>query len=328
MLTYFSTFVAGMGEAISEALRVSLPDVNILLTLDGLVVYATEKQPRDIKRLGFFNNSYLLLKQVGSGDLIEFTNSLHPTGILLPSKRSSFRVMFSNENQLAAVAPGTLAILEEKIANEVLFVNRTRPEIEFLVLKRREGNCFFGQRLTQHPDYKKVLAPGQLRPELASLLCWIAGVDANDVFLDPFSGPGSIPVARSKMGEYKQILAGDIDPTLLPDLKLTARKIDQKFIVGTWDATNLSTIADFSVSKIVSDPPWGVYKPVDFDTLYPAFLQEANRVLKNGGTLVILTPQKDIFKQYLSAISGLKLVKQYDILVSGKKAAVFKIHKS
>ena len=47
-------------------------------------------------------------------------------------------------------------------------------------------------RLTKHKAYEKILHKGELRPELSHILCSISEPDADDIFLDPFCGSGTI----------------------------------------------------------------------------------------------------------------------------------------
>lgn len=56
-------------------------------------------------------------------------------------------------------------------------------------------------------------------------------------------------------------------------------------------------------------------------------LKEFIRVLKPGGLMVILIGQKELFEKVLTNFPDLQFVEKYNILVSGKKAAIYKIKK-
>lgn len=341
MNTYFSTFIAGLGEVVTDALRKMVSDVKIELISDGLVVYKTSVNPQKIKGLRFFNNSFVLLGQVREKDsqlaMKRLVDKILKTGIsynqikqFLPQdKRLSFRVMFSQENNTISVGQKVLSGLEKKLASDYLFVNRTNPGIEFLFLTRDDGQGLLGLRLTQHHDYKKTLHAGELRPELANLLCILSEPKPNDVFLDPFAGYGAIAIERAISFSYKQIYARDIDEKLVTGLKKRASKFGKRFAVFQLDATNLSQFPNDSVDKVVTDPPWGIYSAsTNIDALYASFLKEFGRVLRPGGIVVVLTGRSELLDSSLAKEPKFSLQNKYNILVSGKKAVVHKLMKS
>ena len=333
MNSYFSSFITGLDEVVSEGLKSCLPESKITQLFDGLVIWKTNAPVERIKEIRFFNNSFLLLSQTKTTDLEPFvrqvleneeiTKRLTP---FLPKTKASFRIMFSQENQPASVSPKLLADLEKKFIFRNLFVNRSNPEVELLFLIRSEGQGFLGLRLTRHKDYKKTLPAGELRPELAHLLCLISDPRPEDIFLDPFAGYGAIPVERASAFLYKQIFAGDIDIIRINDLKAKTKKFG-RLIIGRWDATKLSAFQNGSIDKIVTDPPWAIHSKIDIKELYPKFLREAYRILKKCGVLVVLVADKELWENCLEKILGFKVEKKYTILVSGKKAAIYKIIK-
>ncbi|MBI3397507.1 hypothetical protein HY045_03455, partial [Candidatus Woesebacteria bacterium] len=183
MAAYFSTFISGLGDLVTEALKKCLQDCKVDILLDGLIVYRSNSVVQRITELRFFNNSFALLEMVkeqnsekamqslvnkvlGIDVTYQVINSLVPV-----NKRTSFRLMFSKENQPTSIGPRMLQDLEKKFISNDLFVNRTNPGVEFLFLTRKEGYGFLGLRLTRHRDYKKTLHAGELRPELANLMC-------------------------------------------------------------------------------------------------------------------------------------------------------------
>lgn len=302
MNIYFSTFISGFGEIILEELQKQLSNFKQELLLDGLIVYSTNSDIEKIKGLKFLNNSFLQVK---------------PEEKINLNLGKSFRVVFSKENELVSVNKERLAKIENKIAKlNNLIVDRANPDFEFWFLERSEGNKFTGARITKHPDYKTVLAKGQLRPELADLLCLISEPDKNDIVLDPFAGSGAIKMAR-KNYPHKEIVSGDINPNNQNIKKL--------------DALNLKDLGNQSIRKIVTDPPWGISigKDLDLNDFYGKMLEEFFRVLKLNGLLVILVGQKELFEKVLEKFSDkFILLKKLNILVSGKKAEVYKIIKT
>jgi len=105
------------------------------------------------------------------------------------------------------------------------------------------------------------------------------------------------------------------------------KKSRVKIVVGKWDALNLTSLTNKSVDKIITDPPWGFYenKSINLREFYKSMLNEFIRVLKPNGLMIILMGQREIFGEVISGFSELKLLEKYDILISGKKATIFKI---
>lgn len=98
-----------------------------------------------------------------------------------------------------------------------------------------------------------------------------------------------------------------------------------------WDALNLREIGNDTIVKIVTDPPWGIYEQDKFDLpdFYTKMVKEFLRVIKEGGLMVILTAQKELFEKTMRHFYGkLILIERYDTLVSGRKATVYKIKKA
>jgi tRNA G10 N-methylase Trm11 len=76
------------------------------------------------------------------------------------------------------------------------------------------------------------------------------------------------------------------------------------------------------VDAIVCDPPWGEFEALEDPAgFYGRFCAEARRVLRRDGRLVMLSACK---REAESALRlGFALERRLDVLISGKKAAVF-----
>ncbi len=325
-----------MGEVVIDVLEKELSNFKLNLLLDGLIVYKTNSELSRIKQLRFINNSFLLLKMIKVKDADQALNeivswaltrpiSTHLISNFLPTGRHSFRVMFWKENQSISADSRILVELEKKFRNDQLFVNRTNPTIEFSFLTRNEGYGLFGLRLTRHKDYKKILHKGELRPEIANLMCLLSEPNPKDVFLDSFAGYGAIPIERASF-PYAKIYAGDINGQLVNELAKKSIKYGKRFRVIKLDATRLTEFKDELIDKIVTDPPWGLYdENVILENLYIGFLKEFERILSPQGVIVLLTAAKGCVEECLTKIPMLNLVRKYNILVSGKKASIYKL---
>jgi len=340
MHQYFSTFITGFQEVVRNALEKQLKGAEIKLLLDGLVAYKTNAPYQNIRGIRFFNNNYYMLRYFDrlKNESIEYmmqsiVNNKKPLPNVpyeIMGRAGSFRIVASMENQTVSPNRNLLTQTEEFLSRQWrLKVSRSLPDIEVWFLLRSEGNAFVGIRRRERNNDKKNITKGELRPELANLLCWVSDPDKEDIFLDPFAGSGAIPMERARAFPYRKIIASDYDPELFRKLNVRFRKNTDKFVLGKWDALNLNQLGNQSVDKIVTDPPWGLYshQDIDLQVFYENMLAEFNRILKPEGTMVILTAQKTLFERVLNKISELSLVKKFEILVSGKKAGIYKVQK-
>ena len=340
MKQYFSTFTTGFKDVINESLQKFLRDIHIDLITDGVVIYRTNADMEQIKNLGFLNNSFIVIKyfnKLSNEPTKQMIKSVlsDPSidnfiASLFPHRRTTFRIIVK-EDRIVPIDRNVLKKLEDKISrNTQLSVNRSLPQYEFWFLIRREGFGLFGVRITKRPNYEKTLEKGELYPEFANILCLISEPSANDVFLDPFAGSGSISLQRARVFMYKQIFAGDSDPKLVDKLRIKVKKSNPKIIIGKWDALHLRTFQNESVHTIVTDPPWGLHSgtSLNLPKFYSEMLTEFHRVLKVKGLMIILVAKKELFEEVLSKFKDkIEIEVKYDTLVSGQKAGVYKIRK-
>lgn len=339
MTKYYSTFITGTQEIVSNELVKRLKNPKIDLLLDGLIVYECQDGIDKIKNLRFLNNSfeviYLSEGNFTAKDLVEEILS-HSDLLQNPSLEGlrnpkSFRVIVSQENQIVSIDNQKLVRVENLLAKKLkLEVNRALPDIEVWFLSRSEGHSLVGLRITKTPNYEKTLHKGELRPELANLMCLVAELKPTDIVLDPFAGYGAIPFECTNSFDVKKIYAGEKDKGVFNILQEKSKKLKSGVVVGRWDSLKLSALSDGFVDKIITDPPWGFYdkQEKDLKKFYMDMLTEFSRVLKLDGTVVLLTAQKEMFEELLKETGYFMLEKKYDVLVSGKKASIYKIVRS
>ena len=340
MTAYYSSFTSGLSGAVKYALTQQLNDVEIDLLLDGLILYRSDRPIQQIKQIRFFNNTFLLLhlfKRLHPDSIPYMMQAVFkkPETINAPrwalKGKAFFRIMASKENQTVSIDRDTLERLEKFFSYKLgLKVHRSRPDVEVWFLERSEGFGFVGIRITQPSAAEKDLQRGELKSELAHMLCLIAEPGKSDVFLDPFAGSGAIPIERARLSAYQEIIASDNDLNAVQQLRGKISKSSFKIAVREWDALNLQEVGDHSIDRIVTDPPWGIFTAQEataLDDLFSGMLREFSRILKDSGIAVILMGQKDLFENSLKGCPALELVEKNDILVSGKKAAIYKLRK-
>ncbi len=218
--------------------------------------------------------------------------------------------------------------LEDVIARSTgARADSSRPDIELSVSLRDDGNAYLaaGFRTRAEP----APAAGALPRHTARLLCELSRPSADDVFLDPFMGSGSIPLERAMAGPYKLIFAGDADESRVAGLKekLKDKRFERKrktFFPKQLDARDLSRFEDGLFTAIVTDPPWGDWEGLGEDeiyALYSRFLAEARRTAAPGARLVLLTGRNSAAEKAIESAQALWTAEErYDVLISGKKA--------
>ena len=340
--SYYSTFIPGLLEPVEEALRSALPDSRIVLSLDGLIAYESNERIEVIQKLPFVTNSFAIIKRfagqaaqniptIATGILKDRVLSFHMPVAVKP--RNTFRVITSVANQLVPLDNGIMRMLESWITDKTgLQPNRSKPDFEFWLAQRSEGYGFFSLRVSHHKAYDKALQKGELRPELANILCRLSDPTQNELFLDPFCGSGAIPIQRAKFFAQGLVIASDKDERNIKSLKERVKNLSlqKRVVVRCDDALHLSRYEDRSIHKIVTDPPWGhfVGTNMPIDEFYRAMLSEFARLLRPEGRIVILTAETTAMDVVIERCKHLTVSRKLNILVSGKKASVYVLARS
>jgi 23S rRNA G2445 N2-methylase RlmL len=144
----------------------------------------------------------------------------------------------------------------------------------------------------RHREYKTAHRPASLRPSSAAALAWLSTPRADDVVLDPFCGAGTILIERANLGRYAMLIGSDRDPEALNAARTNVGNRYKPIQIENWDAAKLP-LGDSSVDKIVTNLPWGVRYGTHGENrkLYPIWFNSFARVLKSGGTMVLLTAE-------------------------------------
>lgn len=307
---YFATFPAGCYGIILKQLKsFSMDELAIITHDESSVTFRSSFRVERLIELRFFTNIYFITE-----DLRYF-----PTDIL---KGDYFRLMLLLDGAPQALSAEKRAAVQQDITKNLRLAPNTHLSLnDFYLIKRSEGEEFLGLRLARAKFKREELQAGELRPELAHILCLAAGVKAKDKVLDMFAGYGSIPFEAVRGFGCKQVIA--VDNKVLP-----GRHENSSIKWHMADAASLEAVATNSISRVVTDPPWGMYgeqTEQNLDQQYADFAKEMVRVLKPGGIAVVLTGWPDA-EQYLTKYFN--LVAKWDILVSGKKACIYKLQRS
>lgn len=329
MAEYISSFITGFQDVINKDLPKRLSGVKILNLFDGLVHYQFNGDSRELEKIIYFNNTFFVLKTM-KGKGLNF-NSL--VGCVAKEKKyylinkGTFRVRFQNENQFAKVDKSVSKKAEETVlANSKLSLDRLSPSTEIWYSIRREGFAFCGQLVSKREFTEKNLNKGELRPEIAYLICCFSDIQNDDVILEPFCGYGSIPVQLAKKFRFQKLITSDIDDEKITMVKEKKQIKDNPLVdICTKDAFILDQVEDNSVSLVITDPPWGFFEDIgDINVFYRKMFESLRRKLKSDGRMVILCARKEEMEK-TAAEMNIQILDSLHTLVNGKKTSLYKM---
>jgi len=333
-MKFAATFTPGMGELVTRQLK-KFPVEELQLTYqeDGLIVGTTAYSPEWLRGVRFWNNAFIVLAEAKEANSVDELVPHLTKGVLqkvLPTQLpdiQTIQLRVMDSNQPVAMASQRRKIVERLLASQGLQVVRQHADIELWVMRRASNYGIIGIRLPRQRFKRQERAPGELRPELVHLMGLAAGVTGKDVVLDPFTGHGAIPRELIAGFSPKQVIAIEQNPRLVGKVRALA-KDKPSFILMPGDALEMDGIGSNSVTRIVTDPPWGEYTTTSLplEEFYERMCNEFARVLKPGGVAVVLSSAKEVLADAAEA-SSLEAIKSYDILVSGKKAVLLKLRK-
>lgn len=329
MAEFVSTFTTGFKKVVEKNLPEIVSGCKILNIYDGIVHYKFNGNSHDLEKVVYFNNTFFVIKSWCnfSGNFSTMVNDFCNENKYLLISKGSFRTRFVRENQFEKIDKKLVIKVEENVLKRSkLKIDRVSPSTEIWFDIRREGFAFCGQLISKREFTEKNLNKGELRPELAYLMCCFAELKENDVIAEPFCGYGSIPIQLAKKFRFLHLYVSDIDEEKITVLKEKKYFKQNDFVsIEVQDAFCLKQIKDNSVDVIISDPPWGFFEDVgDIALFYDKMFCSFKRILKNDGKMIILSARKDEL-EYAAEKNNYKIIERVDTLVNGKKACVYMI---
>lgn len=329
MAEFVSTFTTGFKKVVEKNLPEIVSGCKILNIYDGIVHYKFNGNSHDLEKVVYFNNTFFVIKSWCnfSGNFSTMVNDFCNENKYLLISKGSFRTRFVRENQFEKIDKKLVIKVEENVLKRSkLKIDRVSPSTEIWFDIRREGFAFCGQLISKREFTEKNLNKGELRPELAYLMCCFAELKENDVIAEPFCGYGSIPIQLVKKFHFLHLYVSDIDEEKITALKEKKYFKQNDFVsVEVQDAFSLKQIKDNSVDVIISDPPWGFFEDVgDISLFYDKMFCSFKRILKNDGKMIILSARKDEL-EYAAEKNNYKIIEKVDTLVNGKKSCVYMI---
>ena len=205
-------------------------------------------------------------------------------------------------------------------------------DVEFWVTQIG-GELLIAVRLSdehmRHRDYKIAHRPGSLRPSVAAAMAWLSEPREDDIVLDPFCGAGTVLIERAQLARYKNLIGSDRDPGAI---RAARENIGPRYkpieLYEDWDAGSLP-LADASVTKIVTNLPWGIKHGSHGANrrLYGDWIAELNRVLAPKGKMVLLTAEWRLMRD-LADRGKLSVDRMTRVTVLGAQASLYECRKA
>ena len=284
----------------------------------------------------------LLTQQVEKGEAFgRAVNDL--MRFLKPSKPPTFRVISrlygSHPSRRSELTTAVSRALRKRYPRWVPVGDGGQVEIWVNVLgSQMLVGLRISDRTMRHRFQKQVELPASLRPSVAAALVYLTQPQAQDVFIDPMCGSGTLLMERRAFGPTQLLLGGDIIPeraratqqNLLGRSRKPRHGKDFYFPdITQWNALGLP-LASCSVDKLATNLPFGkqLASPEEVQRLYPPFFAEMARVLRPNGRAVILSSEFDLVKECVRQQPTLQIITGYSIAILGKWGRIYIIEKS
>ncbi len=171
--------------------------------------------------------------------------------------------------------------------------------------------------------YRKISLPAALKPTIAHAMVDLSQPRAEDIFLDPMCGSGTILLERAQAARYGLLLGGDSNPEAVRATRENVGTSYKPIEIERWDARNLP-LSNASVSVIVCNLPFGkqIGTPEEIKRLYPQLLGEWLRVLEPHGRMVLLSSERSVLERTLRSHRELRIERQVPVLVRGLSSTI------
>ncbi|MDD3647703.1 MAG: hypothetical protein PHS44_04355 [Candidatus Dojkabacteria bacterium] len=336
MQNYLSFYPKGFETVVEDVLQRVCRDLKIKYNKAGRVLFETNIRWESISRLSHFDASFLLINYSSKPETKDLahlfswaeSNKTFFKFIQDYAKgKLSLRVVDSSPNYPKSHFRKVKLRVEDKLRRLYgIKIDLAHPDSEIRFIEREDFG-FVGIRVSKPPQYKRRNYRDRLRPDIASLLIELSEPRKSDVFLDPFSGSGIIPSLRTKLGPFHKVYATD---RYILKTEFMVEKGEKSYVkIIQSDYKHLDKHFDKSISKIVTDPPWGAIETnLDIEAFYRKLFTQFIRICAKRALVVLITSQVEIMKNILDYNKeSFYLENCIDTEVSGREASVFKIRK-
>ena len=305
-----------------------------ILVVDAPLSLESELLDRLSKRLAMTHHIYEVLGMCRP-DEREIQELVKKTDFgAVMNEGDTFAVRVRGEHTTSLRKNDLLTVVGECITRKGYAVNLKHPTQTFVLLFTAQ-TCLFCLLLQsvnktqfeeKRPRFRPFFLPGVIMPKVARVLVNLSGIQANELFLDPFCGTGGILIEAGMVGA--RLIGADVQKKMVrgAEANLHFFGLPCDLLVG--DAMRMP-LRDRSIDAIATDLPYGRASfvsrsrsltaeshPVFPERLYQDALDEIYRVLKPNGKAVIVSNSPSL--HYLSPESGFQLVEEH----------VYRVHKS
>ncbi len=174
--------------------------------------------------------------------------------------------------------------------------------------------CLVSLQLTREPLDRRFPRAYHHRAALKSVVAYgllrLAHLDRPEgALLDPFCGSGTILLEAAFVLPRYELHGCDVDPRAVEGAQQNAALLglEEHLHLRRADALHLADVyAPASFDAIVTNPPYGVRvgRGIDFYRFYSRFLDQAHRVLRPAGRLVMLARKRGALNRAVRAHRG------------------------
>ena len=241
--------------------------------------------------------------------------------------------------------------IEEETGNFITIkakVDLENPDVIFFVYICKNNCCIgidFSRKDLSKRDYRIYAHPQALKGTIAYSLVRIADYKPNEKIIDPFCGSGTIPIEAALFAtgfsvnhytkdkfKFKNFEKFDKNKTVKTGISgfdrelrhvMASKKnaqiagIEKNIRFSRIDIELLDTkIKEKSIDKIITNPPdlTNNTNPKQLEKLYNEFFCNAGFILKNKGTITLITKTFELIKKAAEKYK-FKLMKERDLII-------------
>jgi len=179
-----------------------------------------------------------------------------------------------------------------------------------------------------HLRDRSVSLPTSLSGPVAYAMAHLTEPRADDVFVDPTCGSGSIALERGENWRHRQLLLGDRSHQAVEAAAANFGPRHKPRSVLWWDAAHLPLGPD-SVDALACNPPHGIQMQPEagLEPLYRGIIGEAARILRAGGRMTFLTPLREMTDRVLRDVGGFRIERCFVIDLLGQRPYLYSLRR-
>lgn len=181
-------------------------------------------------------------------------------------------------------------------------------------------------RSSRLPAMRRI--PASTSPLIAAVLVHLLNARSGDVAYDPFCGAGTLLVELYAQDPTLRLVGSDLSGGALAEATANLALFPTATLLRA-DASRLPLSTD-SVDRVISNIPFGkrVGSHGGNTRLYPAFLTELTRVLRVDGRAVLLTEDKNLFRQSVQTTPELRITRDVQLASGGLHPSAYVLERT